>query len=377
MPGSLWWEVRHRQPAGELEAEAWVDEPPSSLFYLHRDFVIDRVWADGVEVPSHREAAAGSLPSVAVSSAVAVEAQGIRELHVKYRGRISGTIATVNQITSELVELALYAEWYPAFSGADPFNFTLVVDLPQEFVAVTNGLLTEQQLVQGRNQTTWDSVESGFDIVLLGSPRFQTMSATRMGTTIEMYYVETPAEELETKANDLLGGMSRLSDWYGPAQATGVLRSEYRQPAAQSTTQTSILGTEGSSADRYVKLYEKTALILVEARRRWGQEPLDGVLKALHARYGGTRQATTGLFLGEAEQQLGAEAKAFLSAALAQLRAPAPARAVDEQLLRHYLQRRRRPAAHDARSLGALRVAPLAVQLDGLGVVAGSCDGVG
>lgn len=108
----------------------------------------------------------------------------------------------------------------------------------------------------------------------------------------------------------------RLSEEFLGRDFTDQLVSEYQEHAAQSLTGMSIVETESSSPDRYVNRYEKTTLLLLEARRRFGQKQLDRVLKALHTRFAGTRNATTGLFLEEVEKQLGIEAKDFFSEAL-------------------------------------------------------------
>ena len=97
-----------------------------------------------------------------------------------------------------------------------------------------------------------------------------------------------------------------------------LLIREYREHAAASKTETPIAETESSSEDRYVNRYEKATLLLLEARRRFGEEALDRLLKTLHTRYAGTREATTELLLEAAEEQLGVDAKAFFSAALFQ-----------------------------------------------------------
>ena len=110
----------------------------------------------------------------------------------------------------------------------------------------------------------------------------------------------------------------RLSEEFFDKAFADLLVREYREHAAQSKTETPITETEGSSEDRYVNRYEKVTLLLLEARRRFGQESLDRVLKALHTRYAGTRKATTEFLLEEVETQLGADAKVFFSTTLSQ-----------------------------------------------------------
>lgn len=108
----------------------------------------------------------------------------------------------------------------------------------------------------------------------------------------------------------------RLSKKYFGKVFADSLISEYQEHAAQSKTETPIAETKSSSNDRYVNRYEKTTLLLIEARRRFGQEKLDRLLRTLHTRFAGTTNATTEIFLEEVEKQLGLDAKTFFSEAL-------------------------------------------------------------
>jgi aminopeptidase N len=90
-----------------------------------------------------------------------------------------------------------------------------------------------------------------------------------------------------------------------------VRMAEYRQHAAQSKTTSAIAETEGNSPDRYVNRYEKTTLMFLEARRRFGEEALFRFLSELFARFAGTHQATTELFLQQVRKSMGAEAETF------------------------------------------------------------------
>ena len=103
----------------------------------------------------------------------------------------------------------------------------------------------------------------------------------------------------------------RLSEGrYGKAFGE-VLTKEYRQHAANCQTPDSIAETESSSPDRYINRYEKTTLMFLEARQRFGQESLDRLLKRINTRFAGTYDATTTLFLEEADKQMGKEARDF------------------------------------------------------------------
>ena len=51
--------------------------------------------------------------------------------------------------------------------------------------------------------------------------------------------------------------------------------------------------------------------MFLEAQRRYGEGVLDRFLRALYNRFAGTRDATTALFLQEAEKMVGQDAGAF------------------------------------------------------------------
>lgn len=97
---------------------------------------------------------------------------------------------------------------------------------------------------------------------------------------------------------------------YGKAFAEARM-GEYREHASHSKTSSSIAETEPASPDREVNWYDKAPLMFLEAQRRFGQEPLDKLLRAIYARFAGTGRTTTALFLEEAGKQMGKEAQVF------------------------------------------------------------------
>jgi hypothetical protein len=87
--------------------------------------------------------------------------------------------------------------------------------------------------------------------------------------------------------------------------------AEYRRDAGQNKTTSAIAETTGDSPDREINRYERATLMFLDAQRRFGEPALDKVLKAIYARFAGTGQATTALFLEEVDRQMGKEAAAF------------------------------------------------------------------
>jgi hypothetical protein len=379
-----------------------VANPPASRFFLNNRFKILSVSMDGESVPFRRDST--SYMPYTVGTAVIIGKPVRGDVRIEYDGTLPDTVNGVNMINPGLVELALYAAWYPMFEKVDHFNFELDADLPSDFLAVTNGVLKRQRIREGRNLTQWTSLKPGFDIVLLASPRLRLVEEKRNGIQIEILFSELPICDIEAKKNSLVRAMERLSSFYGPPRVRGFLRfvysprngwgysripffvvpeayalklrnepfgqdkdfhgaahemahfwwmiadpktpddwineglaeysayrvseacsglafagllaDEYKLHASKSRTSTPIAETRMDSEDVYVNRYEKTALLLIEARSRFGTEPLDRFLKSLRLRFAGTQKATTALFLEEAEKQLGTSAATFFKECL-------------------------------------------------------------
>ena len=74
----------------KLEAEAWVQQPPSSRFYLQKSFAIRQVTADGKEVAFHQDSSPDSSMYAKMGIPIVVEARNHRQLHMKYGGELKG-----------------------------------------------------------------------------------------------------------------------------------------------------------------------------------------------------------------------------------------------------------------------------------------------
>jgi hypothetical protein len=392
-------QVRIEPTTHELQAEAWIHDPPSSRFYLYKGLSVHQVTADGKAISFHLDSTAAPLPYSPAAVATATEAQDVRLLHIQYGGEISEVVSGVNLIQPDLVELALYTAWFPMFEKMKSFSFDLETDLPRGFSCVTNGAQNARREQNGRSISAWSSYSSGVDIVLLASPLLHRLEGGEEGTRIEIYYSRLPEPILRKKIEGLSAGMRRLANLYGPPRVRGILQlvysprsgwgysrlplivvseerargplsedngeamdfrdnchemahfwwavadpatpddwineglaefsafrltkeryggpfaelrlAEYRRNASQNKTSTPIAETETSSPDREVNRYDKATLMFVEAQQRFGAEPLDKLLKAVYTRFGENHQATTALFLEEAERQMGKEAAAY------------------------------------------------------------------
>lgn len=90
------------------------------------------------------------------------------------------------------------------------------------------------------------------------------------------------------------------------------LLAQYRQDAAQSQTDATIVATAADSRDRYVNRYEKPVLLLAELEQTYGRERVHRALREVYARFHGTRAATTAAVLTIFGQVLSPDAAARL-----------------------------------------------------------------
>ncbi|MBN2411019.1 hypothetical protein JXQ31_04950 [candidate division KSB1 bacterium] len=387
-------DVRVEPSSGKIECNVNIRPAPDSCFYLDGDLQINRIKAGGEEVPFRRES----------SSKVVMDGLKHDNLQIEYSGFLNNVMSGVNMVNPDLVELALYATWFPILEGGALFEFELNADLPSDFITITNGRLQQKRQYDNRMLTAWVSFKPGFDIVLLASPHLRQVSENQNNTNVEIYYSKLPRDYILAKKDSLISGMAQFTTFYGPPRVKGHLRyvysprsgwgysriplfvvseeyalsllqeefgqardfhgaahemahfwwsiaptntpddwineglaeysgfrlseacfgrefadllvREYREHAAASETETAIAETVSSSPDRYVNRYEKTTLLFIEARSRYGSEQLDGVLKTLHTRFAGTQNVTTAIFLDEVEKQLGPDASAFFKKTL-------------------------------------------------------------
>lgn len=387
-----------------IECEARIKYPPDSCFYLNRNLEILRINSNGRTL-SFRQDSTKYLPYT-VGAATTIKGPIGEELIIEYAGALPEIINGVNMIDSSLVELALYAAWYPMFRQNTLFDFTLDVNLPADYKTVTNGTLEKKNDSEGFSRTQWQSIRPGTDIVLMAGPTLKKMISKQEGTRTEIYFDKMPEGYITSKMDSMTKAINRFTEYYGSPRIKGLLRfvyaprqgwgysriplfvvsekyalsllkeefgqardyhgafhemahfwwliadantpddwineglaeysafrmseeffgksfagmleKEYSEHADQDQTNTPIAETTTSSNDRYVNRYEKPVLIFIEARRRYGQEKLDNVFKALHIQFAGTRNATTGEFLDEVKKQLGPAAEKYFRMALYQ-----------------------------------------------------------
>jgi hypothetical protein len=125
---------------------------------------------------------------------------------IRYQGRIepptksdhpdddSGLDAGV--ISGEGVFLTGTTQWYPWFND-DPVTFSLDVDMPEPWEAVSQGERTRHEREHGRIETRWETSQPQEEIILIGGPFVEySLSA---GDIEVMAFLRTPDEELANR----------------------------------------------------------------------------------------------------------------------------------------------------------------------------------
>jgi hypothetical protein len=220
-------EVRVDPESQGLTVEATIDHPPTTRFYLHREFAVESVRAGGRELP-FRQLPAEPLPYAPYSAPIEVDAGEVEQLQISYRGKLAEPVSGINMINADLVELAYYATWYPVFQNViGGYTFEMDVELPAAFQSTTNGLLQARREEGGRTRSRWRSYGPVGDVVLVASPHLSYAQSEADMLRIEMYSYRLPAEAMDALLAGMIDGVARLSDWYGAPRVPGLLRFVY------------------------------------------------------------------------------------------------------------------------------------------------------
>ncbi len=209
--------VRVEPSSGKIECKVNLGAAPDSCFYLNGDLQISSIKSGGEEVSFRREP----------SSRVVVKGLKRENLQIEYSGFLKTVMSDVNMVSSDLVELALYAAWFPLFEGGALFEFELNADLPADFVTLTNGRLQRKRQYDNRLLTDWASFKPGFDIALFASPHLRLVSENKNNTNVEIYYYKMPRDYIYAKKDSLISGMAQLTKFYAPPRVKGHLRYVY------------------------------------------------------------------------------------------------------------------------------------------------------
>ncbi|HET6465589.1 MAG TPA: M1 family aminopeptidase [Nitrospiria bacterium] len=129
-----------------------------------------------------------------------------RVIVIRYQGRIEPPINSAQPaddsgpdagvISQEGIFLTGTTQWYPQFND-DPVTFSLDVDLPEPWEAVSQGERLRHERGHGRIETRWESSQPQEEIILIGG-RFIEYSRTA-GDVEVMAFLRTPDEQLANR----------------------------------------------------------------------------------------------------------------------------------------------------------------------------------
>ncbi len=214
-------QVGIRPDARRLDATVIIRDPVSERFFLHKDFVIQSVIADGKPVAFHVDPAAKTTPFTPEAVTIVTEARGAKVLEVRYGGSMVKPIGTIempiNNIAPEQTELAIYSSWFPIFSLTEKYTFKLTAALPQNLSTFANGKLVAQSTAQGRTTTVWTSVQPVSDMALLALPGIKRSKAG--SPPVEIAYRDLPEDAAAKLRDGEAEAQKRLSALYGTPQA--------------------------------------------------------------------------------------------------------------------------------------------------------------
>lgn len=213
---------------GTLECKAEIQNPLDTSFVLNKDMEIQQIVADG-KPASYNKIKSDILPN---SVEYVLRTKIPNNLVIKYSGSIKAgsfqsVISSVNMIKHDLVELAIYVAWFPKLKNFPLFNFQIDVDVPSNFVTITNGFLKEEKTENRRNLTKWESFAPSFDIALLSAPNLKKSDINNNEVNIEIYYDKLPETYVDSMKSNLLKSMERLVDLLGVPKTSNLIRVGY------------------------------------------------------------------------------------------------------------------------------------------------------
>jgi hypothetical protein len=190
-----------------------------SRLYLNKNFQLDSFLVAGRTTPVDFDTAAAPAQWTTVTRPLRFDCRP-GTLEFAYSGVITDTIWGVNLIAPELIELAMYAGWFPYDPGLRSFTYDVELDLPEGWVLVSGGRLSRSKVAGGRQILHFASTAPAFDIAFVASPAFTVHRAAEGGATIEVYATVEDSLLATTAIQDLGQALSLFRQWFGPLRST-------------------------------------------------------------------------------------------------------------------------------------------------------------
>jgi hypothetical protein len=215
-----------------LKCRAEITNPRDSVFYLTKGMQVTGLYADTRHVSLKQ--AIDSLPNTNIRISLPAKPQ---KLEITYSGRITPenypkTITAVNMVNKNLVELSDQIRWYPSPASDGHFGYTLRLDMPVDYVTVTNSTLSNTFTDKNRIITIWKTDKPTWNISVVSAPGLKKTEVEKDGIRIEIYSSKLPQTYIDSMKFDLIDAYHDLARLFGSPGAGNLVRLIYSPRSA-------------------------------------------------------------------------------------------------------------------------------------------------
>ena len=209
--------------AGRLDHACVSDSTP---LYLNQTFQFEDLRDSAGPIAAHFDTAGPPMPYADVTRRLVMERTGCA-ISFRYHGRVADTLANVNIISRDLVELASYAGWYFESPDFKRVTFDMTVRLPARYLMTGNGRTVSADTSSGYQTVRFRDAAPGFDIALVAAVGLRRTSRALRGLNVTLYSPVADSAADDSTLADLLGALRGYEAWYGSSSASGELRVVY------------------------------------------------------------------------------------------------------------------------------------------------------
>jgi len=144
-------------------------------------------------------------------------------IDIIYSGPISQVINDVNLISDHLVEIATYCSWFPLMKESRAFSYSVKIELPSDFICVTDGDLIETEVRQGRQSWFFKRESPSFDIPVIASDQFKIKRMDTPEMIASIYYKDMDDALAEEDLKNVIDCVAYLKNILGQPVRQGRL----------------------------------------------------------------------------------------------------------------------------------------------------------
>lgn len=142
-------------------------------------------------------------------------------IEFSYTGTIADTISDVNLVAPGLVELALYAGWYPRDPAVSTFTYDVDLELPAGWVLATGGRMKPSPASGSRQRIHFASAGPGMDLAFIASPDLVLQRSADARVPIEVYSGRADTALAVIASKNLQRAVALYGSWYGQVRTGG------------------------------------------------------------------------------------------------------------------------------------------------------------